>query len=85
MRWRTRWELPFRRRLSCRTMIIHPDTTDQSMRNLMYPLNWEEIIFLRRLPRIPEALLPAAAGNMFTKCTLRKNSFKITTTPAISA
>jgi hypothetical protein len=35
----------------------HPEgTTDRSMRNLMYPLNWQEIFRLRRVPCLLKTL-----------------------------
>ncbi len=33
-----------------------PNTTDESMRNLQYPLDWDAGLRLRRLPRVPQAV-----------------------------
>jgi hypothetical protein len=62
-----------------------PDTTDKSMRNLMYPLNWEEVFAYVGFPAF---LKPYAGGgwkHVYTRFILRRNFFKTTTGLAISA
>ena len=65
----------------CRTTSIRAGTTDQSMRNLMFPLNWEESFdyvgfpaFLKpyRRRRMEECLQGAFAGGVLSRPTTRR-------------
>ena len=61
----------------------HPEgTTDRSMRNLMYPLNWQEIFDYVGFPAF---LKPYSGGGWkhVYRCILQKSSSSTTTRPAI--
>ena len=71
-------------RAVCRTTSIRQGTTDQSMRNLMYPLNWDGDLRLRWLPGFSEALCGGGWKNVY-KVHSPEEFFQPTTRPAISA
>jgi len=56
----------------------HPEgTTDQSMRNLIFPLNWQELFDYVGFPSIRRR--NTVSGSMCTRCIRRRSFFIITT------
>ena len=54
----------------------HPaGTTDRSMRNLQYPLDWDEHLRVRRLPGVPQALRRRRLEATSTRCNSPEEFF----------
>ena len=62
-----------------------PGTTDRSMRNLKYPIIWDEVFDVRRVPGVPQAVRRRRLEGRLQGRVARRSSSRRTIGRAISA